>query len=220
MPEKKTKEPKWAATPYCFELYITAGQLIDLKGAMREERRLELIQEAKECTEKENAEIAARTDEEWRKQIEHYGRPYEFYKWDEEKREAWRQSEIEKRKAVPPCKWEDYELEEVQFALPAYEVECYRCRGKGSHVNPSIDGNGISAEEWENDWDYEEREAYWNGGYDVSCYECQGRKVVKEIMDECYLSEPQKLLHKLLQDKWKDDAHYDAIEAAERRMGA
>ncbi len=79
--------------------------------------------------------------------------------------------------------------EEVDFEeeveLPGkYEV-CGRCRGKGSHTNPSIDSHGISQEEWFGpDWDDESREMYMSGGYDVACLECDGKRVVLEIDEE------------------------------------
>ena len=58
-----------------------------------------------------------------------------------------------------------------------FEV-CPTCEGKGSHVNPSIDSHGITGEEWDRDWSYEDRENYMTGFYDVDCYECHGKRVV------------------------------------------
>lgn len=70
---------------------------------------------------------------------------------------------------------------EVQ--LPAkYEV-CDRCQGVGSHVNPSIDGNGITASEWA-EWDIEDREHYMSGIYDVACHDCHGARVVLCVDEE------------------------------------
>jgi RecB family endonuclease NucS len=77
---------------------------------------------------------------------------------------------------VNVIKFETDEGEEIE--LPAkYEV-CSRCEGEGAHTNPNIDGNGITASEWEEDWDEESRENYMNGVYDVTCVECDGRRVV------------------------------------------
>ena len=64
--------------------------------------------------------------------------------------------------------------------IPAAYVVCGRCSGKGSHVNPNIDGHGISSEEWERDWDDDSREMYLSGGYDVCCEECHGQRVTLE----------------------------------------
>ena len=56
-----------------------------------------------------------------------------------------------------------------------YEV-CSLCEGQGSHVNPSIDHNGLSAEDmYDLGDDFEED--YFGGVYDVSCYRCKGKRV-------------------------------------------
>ena len=93
---------------------------------------------------------------------------------------------------------------------------CPRCCGEGTHVNPSIDGNGISADEWYNEWDDESREMYLTGGYDVTCEECHGSNVV-DVLDETRTL-------KVIVDRWNEWIHdewaYRAECAAERRMGA
>jgi RecJ-like exonuclease len=58
---------------------------------------------------------------------------------------------------TPPMRWEI----------------CTRCEGEGTHTNPNIDGNGITASEWE-EWDDDERDGYMSGRYDVACDECNG----------------------------------------------
>lgn len=76
---------------------------------------------------------------------------------------------------------DEIDVEETIELPGKYEV-CDRCQGKGSHTNPAIDGNGITSEEWWGpDWDDESREDYMNGFYDVSCYECHGKRVVLEV---------------------------------------
>ena len=45
--------------------------------------------------------------------------------------------------------------------LPMKRVVCGTCRGTGSHVNPSIDCNGITAEEFAEDPEF--AEAYFGG---------------------------------------------------------
>lgn len=62
----------------------------------------------------------------------------------------------------------------------AYEV-CTTCRGKGTHTNKNIDGNGITSSEWA-EWDEDERQTYMSGGYDVRCEECEGNKVVAFVV--------------------------------------
>jgi hypothetical protein len=76
------------------------------------------------------------------------------------------------------CK-NDWHIAEREISLPACWAICERCKGEGTHVNPNIDGHGITAEEWQNDYDDESREMYMNGGYDVSCEAgCTGGKVL------------------------------------------
>lgn len=63
-----------------------------------------------------------------------------------------------------------------EIELPAkYEV-CPTCRGKGTHVNPAIDGHGLTREDFDEDPDFEE--AYFRGDYNVPCEECKGTRVV------------------------------------------
>ena len=69
----------------------------------------------------------------------------------------------------------------VGFELPAIRIVCDRCNGSGKHVNPNIDGNGISIEEF--DADSEFRDNYFSGVYDVTCDKCNGRNVI-EVVDE------------------------------------
>jgi hypothetical protein len=108
--------------------------------------------------------------------------------------------------------WEHVDDEglEVVDELPGkYEV-CGRCQGKGSHVNPSIDRNGITADEWNGpDWDDESREMYTSGGYDVPCYECSGVRVVLVVDEE--------RCNKELFTSWRDDQEETSRSRAEDR---
>jgi hypothetical protein len=88
-------------------------------------------------------------------------------------------------KVTLPCVMTDEEGEfegEEEVSLPAKYAVCHRCEGKGSHVNPNIDGNGISPEEFDEDPEF--RENYFNGLYDVACEECKGTRVVLEVDDK------------------------------------
>lgn len=64
----------------------------------------------------------------------------------------------------------------LTLTIPAKFVVCDRCEGVGSHTNPNVDGNGISAEEFEQDPEF--RENYFSGLYDVACEECKGARVI------------------------------------------
>ena len=63
--------------------------------------------------------------------------------------------------------------------VPSKFVVCPLCRGTGSHVNPSIDCNGLTAEDFDEDPDF--REDYMNGTYNVPCNQCGGKNVVPEL---------------------------------------
>jgi len=65
--------------------------------------------------------------------------------------------------------------------IPGKPVVCRRCGGTGKHVNPNIDGNGISPEEFYEDLDFQE--SYFSGIYDVTCHDCKGQRVILEPVD-------------------------------------
>jgi hypothetical protein len=72
---------------------------------------------------------------------------------------------------------------EVELDAPAHWEICSRCSGNGTHVNPNIDGNGITSSEWA-EWDEDEREGYFSGRYDVQCEDCSGSGKILEIDHE------------------------------------
>ena len=49
---------------------------------------------------------------------------------------------------------------------------CPACEGEGKTVNPSIDANGLTAEDFADDPDF--ADDYRNGRYDVACRACGG----------------------------------------------
>jgi len=71
---------------------------------------------------------------------------------------------------------------EVTISLPAKFVVCPRCQGTGSHVNPSIDGHGLTREDFDQDPDF--AEGYFRGDYDIPCATCHGERVVSVIDHE------------------------------------
>lgn len=79
----------------------------------------------------------------------------------------------------------DWEAEHPQ--QPKFEV-CDRCRGHGTHTNPAIDGNGITASEMaELGPDF--REDYMNGVYDIRCTRCNGQRVINVSLQSQKLKE-------------------------------
>jgi hypothetical protein len=70
----------------------------------------------------------------------------------------------------------EYELE-----LPIRTVTCSRCEGKGSHVDPSVDWQGITESEAASLNDPDFWHSYREGDYDVPCEVCLGRRLVDEV---------------------------------------
>lgn len=110
--------------------------------------------------------------------------------------------------------------EETSVALPARFAVCETCEGHGSHVNPSIDDQGLTAEDFYDDPDFEEE--YRSGSYDVPCYECQGLRVVPRVDEEALKESTDEL--KLAFKKWQEaleaEDQYRRERESERRYGA
>lgn len=107
--------------------------------------------------------------------------------------------------------------EEIEVELPARFEVCDICDGKGKRVNPAIDGHGISAEEFDEDPDF--REDYFAGVYDITCSECNGKRVIPVIIDD-ELNEQQKKALKQHDKKIAMMRELEAMEQAEKMMGA
>jgi len=111
-------------------------------------------------------------------------------------------------------KLHDREGDVVEVSLPGrYEV-CPRCGGKGSIVNPAVDGNGLSDRDFEEDPDFEE--AYFSGVYDIPCLECFGKKVIAmPDVARCSFAQKRLLVSERL---WqKDEFDYLALCRSEQR---
>ena len=104
--------------------------------------------------------------------------------------------------------------DEGDIVLPTCWVVCDVCNGEGKHVNPSIDGNGISMQEMYDDPDFADE--YFSGTYDVTCNACRGRTTVR-VVDETRMSEERiKQWYGQL-----DEEHASAMESYyEMRAGA
>lgn len=128
----------------------------------------------------------------------------------------WYESFDEKTMTVTVTIYNEEE-EEIEASFPVEFEVCGICSGKGSHVNPSIDYNGISAEEFYDDPEF--AEDYFGGTYDVPCYRCHGKRV-EPIINEENLSKEQKEDYKLFIEKQINDEEYCREVEMERRMGA
>lgn len=101
---------------------------------------------------------------------------------------------------------------ETEHVLPGRWEVCARCRGEGKHVNPAVDGNGLSAEDFAEDPDF--REDYMSGVYDVVCEFCEGRRVVA-VLDEEQCSAEQLAAYATHE---RSEAEYRELYASERRL--
>ena len=55
---------------------------------------------------------------------------------------------------------------------------CPVCNGEGTTVNPDIDANGLTHEDFYDDPDL--REDYMSGLYNIICRACEGKRVIKQ----------------------------------------
>lgn len=127
--------------------------------------------------------------------------------------------------------WADYEELECTFeewlkslggsatvqCETKYEI-CPTCQGRGTHTNPNIDCGGITASEWA-EWDEYEKDYYMSGGYDVTCSQCNGEKVI-----QTFEYDTKNPLYNWCCERLNEyyEAQYDYARevAAERRWGA
>lgn len=106
---------------------------------------------------------------------------------------------------------------DIVLTLPICWEVCPVCRGNGSHVNPSIDAGGISSSDpfWEDDLGEDGESLYFSGAYDVTCYTCNGDRVVPAIDRDS--ADPDDLA---AMDRWEAEiAHAEAVSRAEMRFG-
>jgi hypothetical protein len=102
----------------------------------------------------------------------------------------------------------------TEFPLPTTWGVCDVCDGKGSHVNPSIDASGLSAEDFANDPEF--AEDYAGGVYDTVCNKCRGRTTVRVVAVNRLSPEHRKAYERQVQDAADDGA----MRLAELRAGA
>ena len=95
--------------------------------------------------------------------------------------------------------------------IPAHYEVCWRCEGTGSHTNPAVDGNGITASEVD-ELGPDFMEAYLAGRYDIQCLECNGERLILEPNEWDTLTEIE-------QEALDAQASYEMERAAEIKMG-
>ena len=126
----------------------------------------------------------------------------------------WKKKSINEKAMTLVVVIDDGDVEE-EFTVPFRYETCGTCRGRGKHVNPSIDSQGISAEEFDQDPQF--FEDYRRGVYDVPCLLCGGQRVVP-VPDEGGSWDNPELLEKV-----REHINWLAQEARnivhEREMG-
>lgn len=101
-----------------------------------------------------------------------------------------------------------------QVFLPYRWEVCDVCEGRGTHVNPAIDCNGLTSEDFAQDPDF--AEDYLSGAYDIPCNACGGRTTVPVVNEE--RCDPELL--EAYRDQCASDAESRYWSAMERAMGA
>lgn len=102
--------------------------------------------------------------------------------------------------------------EEFTVRCPAKAGVCPVCQGKGKFVDPSIDSQGLTREDFEEDPDF--KEDYLGGKYDKTCTTCNGRRVILVPADE------DSVCARRLREKQNEQAELRSEQMSERRMGA
>ncbi len=106
--------------------------------------------------------------------------------------------------------------DEITSYFPAKFEVCSRCSGNGSIVNPSIDGNGISQEQFNEDPEFEE--AYFAGAYDIPCPHCEGKRVEPVIdISACTYAQKRLLVLQRQHEKFEHECWLES--EAERKIG-
>lgn len=107
-------------------------------------------------------------------------------------------------------------IDDEEHTIGMHFEVCDLCGGRGSHTNPSIDAGGLTGEDMA-DWDDEDRERYFGGGYDVACYECKGARVVPAPRAR---DDAERAILAKIEEFEREAAEDAALRAAERAMGA
>ena len=102
---------------------------------------------------------------------------------------------------------------DTDFTVAVNVVVCTRCDGRGSIVNPSVDGHGLGREDFE---DEDFAEAYWGGHFDICCPTCHGNNIEYVIDEE--RTDPKALQE--IYDYWEGMRLHRAEVEAEKRFGA
>lgn len=125
-------------------------------------------------------------------------------------------SDVDEKRMKAVLRFPNYDDDSGEYEIPMrikFEV-CGTCDGRGKHVNPSIDAGGISGEDFDRDPEF--RRDYFDGQYDVQCYECKGERVV--AVPDPQTDDEREAMKKY--EAWmQEEADYQNQCARERAMG-
>lgn len=99
----------------------------------------------------------------------------------------------------------------IERELPTRWELCDVCDGKGTHVNPNIDRQGLTGDDFHDDPDFFDN--YRRGDYDIPCNRCGGRRVIAVVDEDACEAE----LLKIYREDMDAQAEVDAEAAAEAR---
>lgn len=104
---------------------------------------------------------------------------------------------------------EPYEFHTQKEVLSKKEV-CHQCKGEGSHVNPNIDGNGLTVQDFD-ELGSDFKENYMNGSYDITCDLCKGKRVIDVVDLESLSDEDREAYHRNLEEisYQENEAYYE-----------
>jgi hypothetical protein len=102
---------------------------------------------------------------------------------------------------------------EVEMEIPLKFEVCDTCQGTGEHVNPSIDCDGLTCEDFDDDPDF--AESYCSGAYNVTCYGCGGKRVQMDVDLARCSPEQKKVMEEMIEQQARDMQE----RAWERKMG-
>ena len=128
-------------------------------------------------------------------------------------RGKWYDSLDQDRMIVVVELYSDETDEDEEVEVPVKFEVCSVCRGKGSHVNPSIDSGGLTAEDFAENPGF--KEDYFGGVYDVTCYGCGGQRV-EPVVDNDKLDEKMKVR---MNEFFDNLSELEAERASEMRWG-
>jgi hypothetical protein len=128
---------------------------------------------------------------------------------------------LKTRKANIVCEYEDEDgsIIQIKETVPVKMEVCPSCEGFGRYVNPNIDRDGLTQEDFDEDPDF--KDSYLNGVYDITCKHCNGSKVIPVIDVNQIHGELKAKVEKYLdyiREQEEDEYYYRRECEAERRF--